>query len=151
MTLTALFTAICQMLQEQTGTPAFLGLPDEQIPGIYVWPWRLTDNRLIGYRTTRPEMDNPARERAPGYAEIDFLVLVRPALSPGSLTTLESARRALLLQPLLSVEGESVQMILNPLDVEALTRVFIAAGLPLTICLSVTARAVPEPHAPLQP
>lgn len=142
MTLASALTALCDMLRAQTGAEVVLGLPDDEVPGIYVWPWRLEEDSRS--RNAPPRI-NPAGARgpAPSATKVHFLVLVRPALTVDGLSQLDKARQAILDQPILALAGENVHIALSPLAVDQLTALFTAASLPLTICVSATLGQVP--------
>lgn len=139
MTLVPALTALCESLGTQTGAAVSLGRPDDSATGIYVWPWKLEE--ITVSRALSPRRAPGGATAAPQDAMgVHVLVLVRPALTPGGLTLLETARRAIYDQPVLNVAGKRVQILFEPLSHADLAAVFGAAGLPLTICLSVLLR-----------
>jgi hypothetical protein len=142
MKLTSGLTSLCDMLRTQTGAQVILGCPVDGAAGIYVWPWKLEEdvqlrNAAVG--------TNPVGMRAPAASarNVNFLVLVRPALTPDGLSKLDEARQAILDHPILQVGGQNIRIILSPLAVDELAALFSAASIPLTICLSATLREIP--------
>lgn len=139
MALVPALTAFCESLGTQTGAQVSLGRPDDAATGIYVWPWKLDADTV---------MRNPPSRRGPEASKavsttvrvVHALVLVRPALTPGGLALLETAQQAILDQPLLNAAGRRVEIELEELPHLEFAALFSAAGLPLTICLSVVLR-----------
>jgi hypothetical protein len=138
--LTSALAAICDMLGTQTAAEVFLGLPDNNAPGIYVWPWRLGQNVVSKnappVRTTPPDIRPPVASDV----TIHFLVLVKPALTADGLSKLDAARQAILDHPILNVDGKDTELLITSLSHPDLAALFTAASLPLTICLSATLR-----------
>lgn len=141
MTLVPALTALCESLGTQTGATVSLGRPDDSATGIYVWPWKLEENSAS--RSLPPRRSPGVVMPAQDAMGVHVLVLVRPALTPGGLALLETARRAIHDQPVLNVSGKRVHILFEPLSHAELAALFGAAGLPLTICLSVLLRDTP--------
>lgn len=112
-----------------------LGCPDDTVPGIYVWPWRLEE---------KSELRNLPHAAKPGHAGppaapagvVHFLVLVRPALTIDGLALLGAARQAMHDHPVLEAGEDRFRITVTSLDVQTLSALFTAAAMPLTICLS---------------
>lgn len=123
------------MIGSQTGAQVILGLPDEEGPGIYVWPWRLDEKPEFKNMTPDPKS---GLEKPPvnSVVIVHFLVLVRPSLTADGLSQLEATRQAILDHPVLDVAGNRVRLFFEHLDPQTLTALFTAASIPLTICLS---------------
>jgi hypothetical protein len=142
MTLASALTALCDLVRTRTGAEVILGFPDDGVPGVYVWPWRLEED--VRDRNAPPRV-NPdgTRAQAASTRSVHFLVLVRPALTADGLAKLDEARQAIIDHPILDLAGEKVHIALSPLAVDRLTALFTAASLPLTICVSATLGQVP--------
>jgi len=141
MTLFSSLTALCEMIGSQTGAQVILGLPDEEGPGIYVWPWRLDEkpefkNMIPG---TNSGLEKPAVNSV---VIVHFLVLVRPPLTVDGLSQLEATRQAILDHPVLDIAGNRIRLFFEHLDTQMLTALFTAASIPLTICLSAAIESV---------
>jgi hypothetical protein len=148
MTLADLFVAVCDLLQRRTGAQVILGLPGESDSGVFVWPWRLAQNpnvRNAPQHNGRP--DGPGQAKT-SYRDVYFLIVVRPALTPAGLALLDAAQCAIAQEPALCIGEESVQLLLDTPATNDLAQVFLAAHIPLSICLSVVVRGVPVPDAP---
>lgn len=144
MSLVPALTALCESLGSQTGASVGLGRPGDRSAGIYVWPWRLEED--VATRNLPLRRVPEAGAAAPAATLVTHvLVLVQPALTPGGLALLETARRAILDQPVLDVSGRRVQIQLTNLSHAELAAIFSAAALPLTICLSATLRELSGP------
>jgi hypothetical protein len=151
MTLADLFVAVCDLLQRRTGAQVILGLPGESDSGVFVWPWRLAQNpnvRNAPQHTGRP--DGPGQAKT-SYRDVYFLVVVRPALTPEGLALLDAVQCVIAQEAALCIGDESVLLLLDTPAVSDLTQVFLAASLPLSICLSVVAQGVPDAPAAQAP
>jgi hypothetical protein len=135
MQVVAPLKALCKMLQSQIDSRVILGVPDSTTQGIFVWPWQLYEDPKLRNIPPRKESDTSPLQKSSGCA-INFLVLVRPDLTAESLSKLEAAHQAIIDNPVLEVEGHRVAISLLNLDSETLTSLFIAASIPLSICLS---------------
>lgn len=135
MTLAPALTAVCDMLSTRTGEQVILGCPDDGVPGIYVWPWRLEENAPSRKVSPRTHPDG-IRTLQAATMSVSFLMLVRPALTPDGLSKLDAARQAILDNPILDVAGNNAKIVFSPLTHRDLAALFTAASLPLTICLS---------------
>jgi hypothetical protein len=127
--------ALCEIIRPRVTIPVILGRPDSAIPGLYVWPWRMEVNVEWANRPARPPsgevkslVDQPA-------INIHILILPIPALSVEGWTCLETAQLAIHDHPVLPVDGVIMRVIPEAnLSVEALSAIFIAAQLPLSVC-----------------
>jgi len=137
MNIASALTALCDMLHARTGVDVVLGRPDDTASGIYVWPWRLSEDALP---RNLPKSRGEAASSTHPVADlmVDFLVVVRPALTVDGLSRLVEAREAMIDNPILSVDGTRVRIILHPLTADQLAAVFSAAAIPLTVCVSAT-------------
>ncbi|MBI5550418.1 MAG: hypothetical protein HY911_02850 [Desulfobacterales bacterium] len=135
MTLANSLTALCDMLQSQTKARVVLGLPDKAVPGIYVWPFQMTENQHV--KNIRDHL-TPHVAKAPPSSSliVHVLVVVNPAYTDEGLALLEASRKAILDQPVMTIDGKAVRILPAPLEIAELTALFTAATIPLTICLS---------------
>jgi hypothetical protein len=135
MSLSILLPALCEMLHAETGVNVVLGRPQESASTLFVWPWRLENTPCL--RNPPATETRHARTTAPEYgASIHFLVLASSTLSADGLAHLEQARQALFEQPIINAGGRQARVVTSELSAEQLTTVFIAADIPLTLCLS---------------
>lgn len=119
-----------------------LGRPQDSTSAIYIWPWRLDEVREPASRPSPANPSESGAHQAPAQ-NLHFLVLATPALTIEGLSRLDQARQVILGNPVLTSDGVNVQVVLaNELDVEQLTSVFQASGIPLTLCLSGVIRGV---------
>jgi hypothetical protein len=141
MTFFSSLMALCEMIGSQTGAEVILGLPDEEGPGIYVWPWRLDEKPEFKNMTpgTNSGLEKPTVNSV---VIVHFLVLVRPSLTVDGLSQLEATRQAIFDHPVLDVAGNRVRLFFEHLDPQTLTALFTAASIPLTICLSAAIESV---------
>lgn len=145
MTLAASLTALCDLLRTNTGAEVFLGEPDDESPGIYVWPWRIEDQPRarnlpgVGAPTLRPG------------ATVRLLILVRPALSVEGLSRLDAARAAIDANPVIDLPGTRIGIMFERIGDDDLARVFLAASIPLTICVAARLTAVDSQGEPTAP
>jgi hypothetical protein len=141
MSIPETLTALCDMLHATTGVNVVLGRPDEARSAIFVWPWLLEeDPRARNLSPVGGAGTNLARQ--PPSQNIHVLVIAAPASTADGLSRLDQARRALWENPVLTVDGVTVRVVISSLAPEQLAAVFSAAGIPLTICLSATLRGV---------
>jgi hypothetical protein len=124
-----------------------LGFPDDAEPGIYVWPWRLEED--VHFRNVPPRI-NPGgtRPRQALAKDVHVLIMVRPALTLDGLSKLEAARQAILDQPILDIAGKEVRITIEVLDATTLAALFMAASIPLTICLSAVLSSIDDSTSP---
>lgn len=112
-----------------------LGYPDEAIPGIYVWPWKLEDQASLRFVSPPKGPAVTGAQEIPA-RNVHFLLLVRPALTGDGLLLLDTARQVLHDQPILDIAGRKAEIKSSPLAHVDLMALFTAASLPVTLCLS---------------
>jgi hypothetical protein len=107
-------------------------------PGLYLFPWFIAPLETLRHSTPqRPLASAPAA----GGFRIRLLVMVVPGLEAGELAQLDTARMAVLQQPVLNAGGERIEITLDPLGASELTAIFSAAGISLRMCIPVEIRA----------
>jgi hypothetical protein len=136
ITIVSALEALCDMLRAKIGGEVIIGRPDDAVAGIYVWPWKLDENR--SFRNLRPDIIDPATKSSHQTFSLNiyFLMLVRPALTSDGLSRLGDIHQAMFNNPILSVDGTSVALIHYELSTDQLASIFSAASIPLTVCLS---------------
>jgi hypothetical protein len=139
-TMTSVLVALCEALRGKTKVDVFLGRPDDAVPGVYLWPWGLYENSSLNDLPRPPESGADRSRNAVVPPILRVIVLVRPALTLDGLTRLGEVRELLLEMPILNVDGSAVSVVINPMDVDQLSKLFSAASLSLSICLSAELR-----------
>jgi hypothetical protein len=132
MALASDLNALCDWLHAGLGVPVALGKPDESLPGVYIWPWRVVASPAI------PAGGSEGQLR-PHIAPLNvyFLLLTTPSLTPEGLSNLESAQQAMLDHPVFDTDGAQFQVLPDTgITVSDLAAVFTAAKLELTICFA---------------
>jgi hypothetical protein len=127
--------AVCETIRHRVTIPVLLGRPDSEVPGLYVWPWRMeinaewtNDRPQPPIGEARPLVDQPT-------CRTHILILPMPALSVEGWTSLEKAQLAFHDHPLLTVDGNILRIIHEAsFSVEELTALFNAAQIPLSVC-----------------
>jgi hypothetical protein len=130
-------STLCEMLLTKTGFNLTLNHPSERKSKAIIWPWRIEDVS-INYRTG----NNPDETNILTSHNIHFIILTKSNLTFEALSQLDDIRKAIIDNPVMNVDGKSVQVNLTTLTVDELTSVFLAAGTPLTVCVSAVLRAV---------
>jgi hypothetical protein len=139
MPLFTRLTALRDVIAQHATLPVRISRPDE-IPGLYIWPWRIEeDTRVRSTPLPRPD-DNAPLISTPAPA-IHFLVLASTNLDGETIGALESARRALLETPVFEVGNGRVSVMPATLSTSELTDLFTAAAIPLRLCLAYTLRS----------
>jgi len=141
VTVATALAAVRDMLAAQTGDQVILARPDDTLAAIYVWPWFVQEDPRLR-QSSAPANSPGGIALTPASASVQLLVLVWPALTSDGLTRLDAARQAILDHPILHVAGRNVQPVMNSLSAADLAAIFVAASLPLTICLSATVRGI---------
>ncbi len=130
MNIASDLNSFCDWLHTQVNAPVMMGRPDEGVRGLFVWPWRIVPqshapNFPPGEQSARPEV-----------FEIHFLVLAQPALSTEGLGKLEAAQRAIAEYPVIEAGERQLRILADTsLATSDLAQLFLAAQLPLTLCL----------------
>ena len=142
MTTATALAAFCDMLRTQTGAEVALADPQDEAPGLRVWPWRLEEVASLTNTPLRdaPRVRDTGAAAAPAVHHIHCLVLARPALTPEGLALLDQAREAMHAHPLLDDDGTPVPIVSSPLSTDQLSALFVAAASPLTVCWSIVLR-----------
>lgn len=139
-TIASVLVALCEALRDKTKFQVFLGSPDDTIPGVYVWPWGLHEN--FDLSNLPKSIDSGASRSCKAVVPpvLRVLVIVRPALTLDGLALLGEIREMLLEMPILNVDGSSVRVMINPINIDQLSQLFSAASISLSICLSAELR-----------
>ena len=140
MSLPTALSTLCETLRTGLGVPVALGLPETAEPALHVWPWRLEELADAAHPPVHTLPHRPGTRLATPAQAVHLLLMVQPANTAEGLRWLAEARMVLLAHPVLQVEGATAQVLLSPLPVEQLTSLFLAARLPLRLCLSAVLR-----------
>lgn len=144
MSLSTTLTSLCDLLRAHTGAPVALGRPDDKTSGIHVWPWCLEED--ASFRNVRPaSRAGGIPAPSPPAQSVHMLIFATPPLTPAALARLEQAGKVIRDHPVLDVEGVDARMALSNPGAEVLAEVFQAAGIPLTLCVSIQVRFTPKP------
>ena len=130
-------STLCEMLRTKTEINLSLNHPSERKSKTIIWPWRIEDIS-INYR----DGNSPDEISTLTSHNIHFIILTKSNLTFEALSQLDDIRKAIIDNPVMNVDGKSVQVNLTTLTVDELTSVFLAAGSPLTVCVSAVLRAV---------
>ena len=130
MPLDSDLNTLCDYLRGRLAMNVAGGRPDENVPGIYVWPWRIVP---------KPEIRNslPHSHSGPGVVSfrVNCLLFITPADTLESLAKLDLAGQAIQANPILEGAAGRLRVTLDPIGTEELAALFIAARLQLTLCL----------------
>ena len=130
MPLDSDLNALCDYLRDRLEMNVTAGRPDANVPGVYVWPWRIVP---------KPEIRNSLPQPRSGPAVVSFrvncLLLITPADTLESLAKLDLAGQAIQANPILEGAAGPLRVMLDPIGTEELAALFMAARLQLTLCL----------------
>ena len=140
MSTGAALDAFIQLLAATTGLKVAVGRP-EAGAGVFVWPWRITENTYLKNRSLPTGSESSQAQRRLSH-NIHILIYVRPELTPDGLTGLDSVQRAIAANPVFHMNaGQTpVQLGVNEIPTEELTAIHLAAGVPLSLCLGAILR-----------
>lgn len=131
MPLDSDLNTLCDYLKGRLEMNVIAGRPDENVPGLYVWPWRIVP---------KPEIRN-ALPRNPGRGGSNFrmhcLLFVTAADTRETIAKLELAGQAIEADPILEGSAGPLRVMLETITTEELASLFMAARLQLTLCLSL--------------
>jgi hypothetical protein len=133
-------SAFCDILSSQTGAKVILGSPKNTKHGIYVWPWGIQECPFKN-NIKRISDENADIIQA---CKLNLLVMVRPSLTLEGIKKLELAREAVREHPIIERPGMKIHCTLNSIPLYELIKVFIAASIPLTLCLAVELQIICE-------
>ena len=131
MSLDSDLKAVCDYLRSRLEMEVVVGRPNEAVPGLYVWPWRMV-----------PKAENrnfaPRQESGTGILsfQVHCLLLVTPVDTLETIATLDLAGRAIQENPIVESSGGLLRLTLEPIRSEDLAALFLAARLQLTLCLA---------------
>jgi hypothetical protein len=136
----AALDAFIQLLATKTGLKVAVGRP-EAGAGVFVWPWRITENTNLKNHKPPPGSELSLSPRVLSH-NIHILIYVRPELTPDELTGLDSVQRAIAENPIFLTNGgqTQVQLVSNEIPDEVLTAIHLAAGVQLSLCLGAILR-----------
>lgn len=140
MSTGAALDAFIQLLATKTGLKVAVGRPDNGA-GVFVWPWRITENTDLKNRSLSPGSESSLPPRRLSH-NIHILIYVRPELTPDGLTGLDRVERTIAENPVfLTHEDQTpVQVGINEISTEELTAIHLAAGVQLSLCLGAILR-----------
>lgn len=138
MAISIQLAALRDMLRSETGQAVFIGRPDEDMPGLYLWPWKLSVQSSLSNMPPIRQRDFLRTKKPELPLQIRVLVLPMAASGIESCDALAAALRAMNDHPILVAADTRGQVRMDAMPTDELTTVFTAAGLPLTICLACT-------------
>jgi hypothetical protein len=139
MSLNSDLNAVCDYLRSRLEMEVAVGRPDEAVPGLYLWPWRIVP---------KPENRNMPRHQKSGLSILSFrvhcLLLITPADTLETISKLDLAGRAIQEKPILERSGGSLRLTLETIEPQDLAALFLAARLQLTFCLAFVLEGSPQ-------
>jgi hypothetical protein len=135
MALLADLNGFCDWLRPRVSENVAVGKPDNAVPSLYIWPWRIAVDSPTK-NLPAPYKPREASVIARPIYHVHFLLLATPTDSPAGLANLEIAQQAIHDNPILDAAGYSVQVIQETISVRDLAAIFMAAKLELTICFA---------------
>ncbi|RIX48473.1 MAG: hypothetical protein D3M94_06215 [Rhodocyclales bacterium GT-UBC] len=137
MSMLSCLTALSHMLDKHVGLPVRIGRPDET-RCLHIWPWRLEeDARFAAIPSATPRLGETGPAVTP-MPRLHLLILASSSLEAENLDALESARQVLLGTPLINAGQQRISIVPAALGSEELANLFLAAALPLRLCLAYT-------------
>ena len=138
MAISIQLIALRDMLQAETGLVVVIGRPDNDVRGLYLWPWKLDVQANL---RNMP----PVRQREFLKAKKPELPLrIRVLMLPVAVSEVErcdalaAALRAINDHPVLVAADMRGQVRIDAMPADELAAVFTAADLPLILCLPCT-------------
>jgi len=134
MALLADLNGFCDWLRARVSEDVAVGKPDNGVPSLYIWPWRIA----VDSPENLPPPYKPREVSVSGTPiyHVHFLLLATPTDSPAGLANLEIAQQAIHDNPILDAAGHSVQVIQETISVRDLAAIFMAAKIELSICFA---------------
>ena len=133
MSLESDLQAVRDYLRSRLDLDVAVSRPNDAVPGLYVWPWRMVP---------KPESRNLPTHLASGAGllslRVHCLLLITPADIPGTISKLDLAARAIQEQPILEHSSGSLRLTLETIEPQNLAALFLAARLQLTLSLPFT-------------
>lgn len=138
MALSIQLAVLRDMLRAETGQAVFIGRPDEDVPGLYLWPWKLSVQSNLSNMPPIRQRDFLRTKRPEFPLQLGVLVLPMAASEIESCDALAAAFRAMNDHPVLVADDTRGQVRMDAMSTDELATVFTAAGLPLILCLACT-------------
>ena len=83
---------VTRLLHDNIKSEVIVGLPDESIPGVYLWPWYVGEN--TSHRNVSEIKNSKITNQIEGPGVfIKLLIFVTPTLTGDSLSVLDEIRR----------------------------------------------------------
>ena len=138
MAISIQLTALRDMLRTETGQAVFIGRPDRDVPGLYLWPWKL-DLQVSQSNMPPVRQRDFLRAKKPEFPlQIRVLVLPMVASEIERCDSVAAALRAINDHPVLVAADMRGQVRIDAMSTADLAAIFTAAGLPLVLCLACT-------------
>lgn len=138
MSLDSDLKAVCDYLRSRLDLEVVAARPNEAVPGLYVWPWRILP---------KPENRNMPRNQKSGLSILSFrvhcLLLITPPDTLETISKLDLAGRAIQERPILEGSTGSLRLTLETIEPQDLAALFLAARLQLTVCLAFVLEGPP--------
>jgi hypothetical protein len=134
MNLATQLESVCHLLRQHVTVPVLIGLPDQVVAAVHVWPWRMSVNPAPRRSPTTGAVDRGEAAR-PQLLQVHFLLFATPPLTTEGLALLDKAQQVLFDNPVVATADGQIRLLaetaLTAADMAAL---FTAAQLPLTLC-----------------
>jgi hypothetical protein len=138
MAISIQLTVLRDMLQAETGQVVMIGRPNNDVRGLYLWPWKLDVQANLGNMPPVRQREFLKAKKPELPLRIRVLVLSMAASGIESCDSLTAALRAINDHPVLVAADMRGQVRIDAMPAEELAALFTAAELPLTLCLACT-------------
>lgn len=138
MALSVQLAALQDMLRTETCRAVFIGRPDKDVQGLYLWPWKLDVQANLSNIPPVRQREFLRTKKPERLLQIRFLVLPVAESEIESCDALAAALKIITDHPILVADKTRGQLRNEAMSSDELTAVFAAAGLPLKLCLTCT-------------
>ena len=138
MAISVQLTTLRDMLQAETGQAVFIGRPENDVMGLYLWPWKLDVPANLRTMSPVPQREFLKAKKSELPLRIRVLVLPMAASGIENCDALAAALKAINDHPVLVAADMRGQVRIDVMSAEELAALFTAAALPLTLCLACT-------------
>ena len=134
------FRNVCEKLREYTSTPVMLGAPVDKTRGIFVWPWRIAENKLLHKQTSAPL--SAGYELNSFSLNVHFAVIPNPAFTEEGISLVETVYQLIFDVPTVEIDNGQAHLIVEDISLDQLASLFLSAGLPISPCVCVRSTIV---------
>ena len=142
MTASLHLIALRDLLSAETGQAVAIGPPTDEGRGLCLWSWKL--DLLVSQRNTPPAPPGDPRESQPSdlLMSVHFLLFPLGGSDVERLDALDVAGRVIQANPVLGATDSRGRVLIETISTTELTAIFVAAGLPLRLCLGYRLESV---------